>query len=352
MSGSDASPPISFSRLLMVLVPIAALAAVGYYVYPSFTESRARDEMQTRVFDRLLGDAQANPAAAIEFVDRDGDLLNDPPPEDQCIAPESLVVSYVATAEPGDAATTWQPVMDALGERLGVPVKYVDYANTDDQLEALATGELHVAGLTTGTVPTAVAQAGFVPVCTFGKDDGTFGYTMKIIVPADSPIKNVEDLRGHKVTFERPNSNSGFKAALVLLMDKHKMLPERDYDWGFSMGHDESIRRVASKDYEAAPVASDLLDRMAAQGEVNLDAIRTVYESEPFPPAAIGYVYNLKPEWRKAIEEVLLAIEWQGTPIAEEYGASGATKFVPVNYKDAWSNIRRVDATVAAARKN
>lgn len=336
----------------MVLVPVVALAAVGYYVYPSLTEARARDEMQARVFDRLLGDVEAKPAATIEFADADGDLLADPPPDDKCIAPEKLVISYVATAEPGDAAAAWKPVIDALTARLDLPVEYVDYSKTDEQLAALAKGELHIAGLTTGTVPTAVAQAGFVPVCTFGKDDGTFGYTMKIIVPADSPIKTVEGLRGHKVTFERPNSNSGFKAALVLLMDQYKMLPERDYDWGFSMGHDESIRRVASKDYEAAPVASDLLDRMVARGEVDPAAIRTIYESEVFPPAAIGYVYNLKSELRGAIKDVLLELKWEGTPIAEEYGASGATKFVPVNYKDDWADIRRVDNAVAAARKD
>jgi phosphonate transport system substrate-binding protein len=299
-----------------------------------------------------LGGAPVKPATAVEFVDTDGDMLADPPPDDKCIAPEKLVLSYVATAEPGEAAATWKPVMNALGARLGVPVEYVDFSKTEDQLTALAKGELHIAGLTTGTVPIAVSACGFVPVCTFGKDGGTFGYTMKIIVPADSPIKKVEDLRGRKLTFERPNSNSGFKAALVLLMDEYQMLPERDYQWGFSMGHDESIRRVASKDYEAAPVASDLLDRMAAQGEVDLAAIRTVYESEPFPPAAIGYAYNLKPEWRAAIEEVLLGFEWDSTPIAKEYGASGATKFVSVKYMSDWHDIRHVDAAVDAARKN
>lgn len=352
MSDSGSSQPISFARLLLVLVPLVALAAVGYFLYPSLMEARARDEMHAQVFNKLLGEAAAKPAATIEFVDADGDLVADAPPDDKCIAPEKLIVSYVASEEPGDAAAAWKPVMDALGEKLGVPVEFVEFSKNDEQLAALAKGEIHVTAFNTGAVPMAVAACGFVPVCTFGKADGTFGYTMKFIVPADSPIKKVEEVRGHKVMFERPSSNSGFKAPLVLLMDEHKMRPERDYEWGFSMGHDESIRGIAKKDYEAAPVASDLLDRMAAHGEVEIDKIRTIYESNPFPPAAIGYVYNLKPEWREGIKEVLLDFKWEGTPIAEEYGASGATKFVPVEYKKDWENIRRVDDSVAAARKD
>ena len=36
---------------------------------------------------------------------------------------------------------------------------------------------------------------------------------MKIIVPADSEIKKVEDLRASRMTFVRPRSNSGCTAA-------------------------------------------------------------------------------------------------------------------------------------------
>ena len=69
--------------------------------------------------------------------------------------------------------------------------------------------------------------------------------------------------------FTRLDSNSGCKAPLVLLMDEHNMLPDRDYQWGFSHGHEESIKGVAAKEFEVAPVASDILARMVEKGEVD-----------------------------------------------------------------------------------
>src|SRR6185295_18309900 len=161
-------------------------------------------------------------------------------------------------------------------------------------------------------VPSAVQQAGFVPLYTFGHEDGTYGITMQVLVPADSPIKKLEDVKGHKITFTRPDSNSGCKALLTLLNEKG-MQPDVDYGWGFSTGHEESIKGVAAKEYEATPVASDILQRMIKSGEVDEKAIRTVYESDRFPPATIGLVYNLTPELRTAIHDTLKDFNLKGT---------------------------------------
>jgi phosphonate transport system substrate-binding protein len=43
---------------------------------------------------------------------------------------------------------------------------------------------------------------------------------MEIIVPADSPIKTPADLKGKKVAFTEPTSNSGYKAPLAILKSK------------------------------------------------------------------------------------------------------------------------------------
>ncbi len=180
------------------------------------------------------------------------------------------------------------------------------------------------------------------------------GYTMKIIAPAGSKIKSAEDLTPStgtrpRVTFTSPDSNSGFKAALVMLMEQRELFPERDYDWGFSLGHDTSINTIVAKEADLAPVASDVLEGMIAQGKVAKDAFVTVYESERFPPAVLGYACNLKPELRTAIREALLAFDWTGTSVANEYATAGNAKLVPVNYKDDWANTRRIDDIVRRA---
>ena len=54
------------------------------------------------------------------------------------------------------------------------------------QYEAMRSGRLHIAGVNTGGNPVAVSCAGFVPFAMMAAGDGSFGYEMEIIVPADS----------------------------------------------------------------------------------------------------------------------------------------------------------------------
>jgi phosphonate transport system substrate-binding protein len=293
-----------------------------------------------------------------KFTDVDGDLLADFPTDPaKFTSPSPIVFSYIAEGDPDIDAEAidriqriWQDLLAKISERTGRSVEYRHYTKTEDQLADFARGEVHVVGLNTGTVEEAVAKYGFIPVCTLGNSDGNFGYTMKVVVPDQSAVRALEGLRGKRITFTRPNSNSGFKAAFVHLMDAHGMLPERDYQWGFSLDHDKSIQLVAAGETDAAAVASDVLARMIETGLVDGKALRTIYESERFPPATIGFAHNLAPELREGIRQVLVEFDWKGTALSREFGPMGAVRFVPVNYKDDWANVRRIEQSLRRAR--
>lgn len=348
---SESPPTLSLARVFKVALPLIVVAIVAYFVWASQVQTAAREQGASDVLPRMLGAGEpTSEDETMVFADADGDLVADAPDASECVHPDVLMFSYVAGEVESVPEDTWKELLAALSKQTGSKVLYVHFPSVGEQLAALRNGQAHIAGLNTGTVPTAVRHSGFVPLCTFGHDDGSFGYTMKLLVPADSPIKKPSDIRGHKVTFTRLDSNSGFKAALVYLMDAQDMIPERDYDWGFSQGHDQSIQGVASKEFEVVPVASDMLARAIEKGEVDAAAIRTVYESERFPPATIGYAYNLSPELRDAIRETLLGFDWEGTGLQREFEAE-ATCFVPVNYKEDWANTRKVDQLISRARQ-
>jgi phosphonate transport system substrate-binding protein len=135
-----------------------------------------------------------------------------------------------------------------------------------------------------------------------------------------------------------------------LLLEEQHMQPERDYSWYYTYGHPESLAAVSTKHADAAPVASDIMARLASKNVIDLSKLRVISESERFPPVAFGYSYNLAPEVSDTIQATLLGFDWASTTLAKEFGADGSTKFVPVNYKDDWANIRRVDQAVAAER--
>src|SRR5215210_3183131 len=119
-------------------------------------------------------------------------------------------------------------------------------------------GKLHVTGVNMGNVPLAVNAAGFVPVAKLAGDSGA-AYQMEIIVPASSAIKGPEQLVGHELALTEAGSNSGFKAPLVLLQSHYSLAPGRDFGIRYSGGHEASIEGIATKHFEAAAVANDVL---------------------------------------------------------------------------------------------
>lgn len=337
-------------RVLAVVLPVALIGLLAYW-WSRGLESQARSDIATTIIGRMFTAEPVPTSGKMAFADADNDLVADPPTDAaKLIAPATLVFSYVATEGGGPSEDTWKELAAALKEKTGKEVKVAHFAKAEDQMAALQKGELHIVGLNTGLVQNAVEQFGFVPVCTLAKADGSWGYTMEFLVPAGSPIKKLQDIKGRKVMFTTLDSNSGCKAPLVLLKEKYGLLPERDYTSGFSQGHEDSIKRVAAKEFEVAPIASDVLARMVEKKEVDPATVVSIYKSERFPPAAIGYAYNLTPDLRDGIRETLLKFDWKGTGLEKEFGPETA-KFVPISYKDDWANTRRINQVIAEARK-
>src|SRR3954447_26159272 len=270
-SYSPARPAPSAGRILAIVVPVALVGLIAYW-WSSTLESKARNELASNVVGKMFVSEAMPTKSALAFADEDHDLVADPPTDPaKFIKPEELVFSYVATEEKAIPGETWKELTAAIEKKTGKKVKLAHYTKVEDQMTDLAKGKLHIVGLNTGLVPSAVEREGFVPVCTLGRADGSFGYTMQLLVPAGSPIKDPSQIKGHKVTFTRLDSNSGCKAPLVLLKEEYNLLPERDYEIGFSLGHEDSIKSLSKKELqvEVVAVASDILARMVENKEVD-----------------------------------------------------------------------------------
>ncbi|MDZ7705996.1 MAG: phosphate/phosphite/phosphonate ABC transporter substrate-binding protein [Trueperaceae bacterium] len=277
-----------------------------------------------------------------DFCDRNGDLVADTP-EDGLLDPDTLVFAYTPVEDPAVYREVWDDFLRHLEAATGKRVQFFAVDSNAAQLEAMRAGRLHVAGFNSGSVPLAVNVAGFVPFAMMAAEDGSFGYEMEIIVPAESDITTVEDLRGRTLTFTEQTSNSGFKAPSAILQGEFDLVVGEDVDTRFSGGHDVSILGVANDDYAAAAIANSVMGRMISRGVIDESDIRTIYQSQTFPTTGYGHVYNLDPELAALVREAFFSYDWEGTLLAEEFGQSGEDQFIEITYEDRWRVIRQID---------
>ena len=279
------------------------------------------------------------------YCDTDGDLVADiPSDEGELIDPDTLVFAYTPVEDPAVYETAWADFLAHLKEKTGKDVVFFPVQNNAAQIEAMRSGRLHIAGFNTGSNPLAVNCAGFRPFTIMAAEDGSFGYEMEIITHPGSGIEKVEDIKGGKLAFTSPTSNSGFKAPSAILKSDFDMVADRDFEPVFSGKHDNSILGVANKDYPAASIANSVKQRMLERDVVKADQLETIYTSQTFPTTGYGVVYNLKPELQEAIRDAFFSFEWEGTSLQEEFEKNGEAQFLPMNYKDFWDVIRKIDA--------
>ncbi|MGH7176772.1 MAG: phosphate/phosphite/phosphonate ABC transporter substrate-binding protein [Tepidisphaeraceae bacterium] len=346
-SSSDAAARGSIVPMVLLTVVAVALGAGATLLIGDRIRQHSERESAEQAKQRLLFmtgmDRPVTNKLDPRYTDADGDLLADCPADvSKCVDPKKIVFSYVAQEDTSEYQKDWQPFLDYLSKKTGKPVEYLPVKTAEEELKALRDGALHVAAFNSGSVPWAVNACGFVPVCRVptGVPGGT---RVVIIVPSNSSLQNVQDLRGHELTLTDANSNTGYKAPMVLLRADYGLEPETDYKIRTSNGHEASILGVANKTYEAAAVAGDMLVRLEANQQVSNSQYRTIFVSETFPSAAIGYAHNLKPELAAKIREAITTFDIRGTALEREFVPAEQSTFVPVTYRTDWSLIRRID---------
>ena len=254
------------------------------------------------------------------YCDRNGDLTADPPTDPKkLLNPSTLIFAYTPTEDPAVYQKAWDGFLKHLEKITGKKVVFFPVQSNAAQYEAMRSGRLHVAGVNAGGNATAVNCAGFVPFTMMAAPDNSFGYEMEIIVPADSPIKKPNDLKGHKIAFTDATSNSGFKAPSAILKADFNLEAKRDFE----------------------PVANSVLNRMLDRKVFDPAKIRSIYKSETFPTTGYGTVYNLDPKLVENIKKAFFEFPWEGSALAAEFKKEG--KFIPIEYKKDWAVLRKID---------
>lgn len=119
-----------------------------------------------------------------------------------------------------------------------------------------------------------------------------------LIVKADSPIQSLADVKGKTFMAVKKSSFGGYQMAKRLLLN-NGIDPEKDTKLFKEAGtHDKVVAMVSKGIIEVGTVRTDTLERMAAEGKVDLAGLRILNEQkDDFPFVRSTQLY---PEWPMA----------------------------------------------------
>ena len=277
-----------------------------------------------------------------EYTDKADRLLADPPSDpERLLDPDTLVLAHYVDAEEDVQLVDWGSLQDQLAKATGKQVVRQEFWNSPDEVAAIKAGQIQLVAMHAADAPYLVNNAGFIPVAVLGTEAGATGNRLDIAVPANSNIQTLADLRGHTLTCTAPDSVTGYRAAVVVLLQEAGLAPDRDYSIAFSHGQRRSVLGVIAGDSLAAALSHDKVRSMLKSGNIKADDYRVIYQSHVIPRLTIGYVYNLKPELAAQITTATLDFKNEGGATDESDGIP--MRFFPIDYKNDFEFVRTID---------
>jgi phosphonate transport system substrate-binding protein len=253
---------------------------------------------------------------------------------------KELTFAVVPAENASGVSDRYAPFMDYLSKQLGVPVKLRianDYAAV---IEGQRAGNIQIAYYGPASYATAyMTGVKTEPFVTTRNNDGTVGYYSVIYVKANSPYKDIGDLKGKTIGFVDPNSTSGYNAPRFFL---HKAGIDADAFFGKSIITGSHENGVIALDRGTIDCAADWwnsdtdsnLTRMVAKGMAKKEDFRIIFKSGQLAGQPYAYLSDLPAELKQAILGAFLEAPAKDPAAFKRLSDGKDKEFVPVTHKE------------------
>lgn len=252
-------------------------------------------------------------------------------------APKKFVIAYLPQEQDEKGQKINKDFETKLSEKLGIPVESFKATSYNAAIEAMKNGKADYALFGPFSYIVAVERAKVEPIAelTLPSMAGTPGSI--IIVPKDSPIQTIADLKGKTFGFVDPVSTTGHLLPKATMIKELGITPQElengfFKDIQFAGGHDKAVLGVLRGQYDAAGTAAIMPAMLESKGVIEKDAYRVIAESEPVPGTAIGIRSDLPQEIKDKVKEFLLS--YDNPDFFANIGGSPDSKFVEANDKN------------------
>ena len=240
---------------------------------------------------------------------------------------QTLKVSAIPDEAPTELARKFKPLGDYLEKETGMKVEYTPVTDYAAVVEGLATNKIDMAWLGGFTFVQAKIRTngGATPIVQRAEDAV---FTSKFIVPADSPVKSLSELKGKTMAFGSPSSTSGHLMPRYFLM-KEGVDAGKDFkNVAFSGAHDATVAFVAGGKAEAGVLNASVMDKLLETKNPNALKVKVIATTPPY----FDYNWTLRPgldaALTKKLTEAFLKLDPNNAAHKELMGLQRASKFI------------------------
>jgi phosphonate transport system substrate-binding protein len=256
----------------------------------------------------------------------------------------ALRMVFVPASEKGDE-NDFDSLLRIVEKITGYKITNIKVTDYNAAVEAMRAGRADLAWYGAETYIKAADLAGAEAFAAgIRKGDKDASYFTYFLVPADSPIKTLADVRGKVLALNEIGSTSGdlipqFELRKVGLSVK---TPGHFKQVFYSGSHDACMLATINRRADVCGVSSRNYDARIADRTIREDQVRIVHRSDPVPPPPLSYSKRLPVEVREKLKKAVLEAHKHGS-----IGGYGGEVEHYVEVKDAdYDTLRAVDHMV------
>jgi len=252
------------------------------------------------------------------------------------LAQEVLRISAIPDEAPTELQRKFKPLGEYLSKETGMKVEFTPVTDYAAVVEALATKKIDMAWLGGFTyVQTKIRTNGTAnPIIQRVEDEK---FTSVFIVPADSSLKALSELKGKTIAFGSPSSTSGHLMPRYFLMQAG-INPDKDFkNIAFSGAHDATVAFVASGKADVGALNASVWVKLNEAKNPNALKSKVLSTTPPYFDYNWTVRGDLDPVTVKKITEAFLKLDANNPNHKEIMDLQRATKYVTTkssNYDD------------------
>ena len=252
------------------------------------------------------------------------------------LAQEVLRISAIPDESPTELQRKFKPLGEYLSKETGMKVEFTPVTDYAAVVEALATKKIDMAWLGGFTyVQTKIRTNGTAnPIIQRVEDEK---FTSVFIVPADSSLKSLSELKGKTMAFGSPSSTSGHLMPRYFLMQAG-INPDKDFkNIAFSGAHDATVAFVASGKADVGALNASVWVKLNEAKNPNALKSKVLSTTPPYFDYNWTVRGDLDPATVKKITEAFLKLDASNPNYKEIMDLQRASKYVTTkssNYDD------------------